>query len=95
MRVELLDKHNCDPQLVLVLTFALEFFFLDAALLAPPLLKPILSSDKTRCCSSSDKLCRYQHSTDVISLKMYSSQIWNNDGRKTRVEIETKKRDLH
>lgn len=41
-----------------VLTFAFELFFLDAGLLEPlPLLKPIFSSDSTRCCSSSDKDC--------------------------------------
>lgn len=42
---------------ILSLTFALEFFFLEAGLLAPlPFLKPTFSSPKTRCCSSSDKL---------------------------------------
>lgn len=40
-------------------TFALEFFFLDAGLLAPVLfLKPVFASPKTRCCSSSDILYR-------------------------------------
>lgn len=50
------EKSDC----FLGLTLALEFFFLEAGLLAPlPLLKPIFSSDKTRCCSSSDNDCRF------------------------------------
>lgn len=38
-------------------TLVLEFFFLEAGLLAPvPLLNPIFSSERTRCCSSSDRV---------------------------------------
>lgn len=43
---------------MLGLTFVFELFFLAAGLVDPlPLLKPIFSSDNTRCCSSSDKVC--------------------------------------
>lgn len=50
------------------LTLVLEFFFLEAGLLAPvPFLNPIFSSDKTRCCSSSDRLWKVRKKIDIMA----------------------------
>lgn len=66
------------------LTLAFGLFFFDAGLLEPlPLLKPIFSSDKTRCCSSSDKDCRCAQEKRAVRKKdlLHLAQAGRGKGR--------------